>query len=540
MGTFKILIADDEYWSREKLRNMIDWGSYGLTMLEPAKDGEEVLARMEAEKPDILITDIDMPFLSGVELLQKIQENYPDTIPFVISGYDDFEYVRGSFMAGSINYLVKPVNRIDLVNAIAKALDMVAQRDMQKKEAKQHQDEFLKASSLMQDREFSQLLEHRKMSQPANIAISSKVDFNGAKMMLIKIHDMSELADQFHYDMNLLSFRLKQRIKEMLKSKDVVIFNYIYRSNEFILLFEGEDKVLMETAKRLNRGLVEFTSSPVSIAINEHTCTMDSIYQAYVQSVALLMTRNYSSESAVICSGENEEQAETEHVYSRISEAQMKELRTLWKTGNKKAIRKMIFENIGMRNCGRQQWQYLEVKQTVRRIVNTWEDVVIGNRENQNYMDYEGMVEAVEKAVEQLDASYLCEILNEMIELAADAVQEEYLEAANNLVRQAAAYIDEYYFEPLTLSGLAEKYHVENSYFSRVFRKEMGENLIHYLTRTRIEKAKEHIKKGDTNLTEVAFMVGYDDYTYFNKVFRKITGISPREYRHNQEQETKS
>lgn len=224
METFKILIADDEYWSREKLRKMIDWQSYGLTLLEPAKDGEEVLARMGEEQPDILITDIDMPFLSGVDLLLQIRENYPDTIPFVISGYADFDYVRGSFMAGSINYLVKPVSRIDLVNAIAKALDLVAQRDAQKKEARQRQDEFLKASSLMQDREFSQLLEQRKMPRPANIIMNSKVDFTGAKLMLIKIHDMSDLADEFHYDMNLLSFRLKQKMKEMIKSNDVVIF----------------------------------------------------------------------------------------------------------------------------------------------------------------------------------------------------------------------------------------------------------------------------------------------------------------------------
>lgn len=539
METFKILIADDEYWSREKLRNMIDWESYGLTLLEPAKDGEEVLARMEEEQPDILITDIDMPFLSGVDLLLEIQKNYPDTIPFVISGYADFEYVRGSFMAGSINYLVKPVSRIDLVNAIAKALNMVAQRDVQKKEARQRQEEFLKASSLMQDREFSQLLEQRKMSRPAAIIMDSKVDFSGARLMLIKIHDMSELAVKFHYDMNLLSFRLKQKMGEMLKGKDVVIFNYIYRSNEFILLFGKEGETIAETAKKLERGLREFTSSPVSIIINENSCSMDSIYQAYVQSVALLMTRNYTLESVVIRLGDKEEKTEGERVCSRISEAQMNELRTLWKSGNKKAIRKMLFENIGMRSCGKEQWQYLEVKQTVRRIVNTWEEAMVGNRENRNYLDCEGMMETADKAVEGLDAAKLCEILDEMIELAAGAMQEECLEAASNLVRQAAAYIDEYYFEPLTLSGLAEKYHVDNSYFSRIFRKEMGENLIHYLTRTRIEKAKEHIRKGDTNLAEVAFMVGYDDYTYFNKVFRKVTGVSPREYRQKLGEEEK-
>lgn len=149
MEKFKILIADDEYWTREKLRTMIDWESYGLTLLEPAQDGEEVLSRMEAERPDILITDINMPFLNGVDLLRKIQEEYPDTIPFVISGYDDFEYVKESFLAGSINYLVKPVSRIDLVNAIVKALDIVAQRNREQREKENEREMLLRASSLI-------------------------------------------------------------------------------------------------------------------------------------------------------------------------------------------------------------------------------------------------------------------------------------------------------------------------------------------------------------------------------------------------------
>lgn len=491
MENFKILIADDEYWTREKLRTMIDWESYGLTLLEPAQDGEEVLARIEKERPEILITDINMPFLSGVDLLREIQKKYPDIITFVISGYDDFEYVKESFLAGSINYLVKPVSRIDLVNALVKALDIMAQRNNEKQE-------FLKASSLIQDREFSQLLEQKEMPLTPDITMNSKVDFTGAKLMLVKIHDMADLAVHFQYDMNLLSFQLKRMIKELQQQENMVIFNYIYRSNEFILISEEESRELVAMAKKLNMELRRITSSPVSVVINEQTCSMDNIYQAYVQTVALLMTRTYIPESMVLCSRQKETEAETEQVRSRISEAQMKELHTLWKTGNKKAIREMIFENIGIRECSKQNWQYLEVKQTMRRIVNTWEEYIIGNQEKQKSVDYEGMVEAADKGVEKLDAAYLCEILDEMIELA-------------------------------------EKYHVENSYFSRIFRREMGENLIHYLSRTRIEKAQEHMRRGNTNLTEIAFMVGYDDYTYFNKVFRKITGVSLREYRQSME-----
>lgn len=522
MQKFKILIADDEYWTREKLRRMIDWQSYGLTLLEPAQDGEEVLSRMEEERPDILITDINMPYLNGVDLLKEVQNKYPDTIPFVISGYDDFEYVKEAFMAGSINYLVKPVSRIDLVNALIKALDIVAKRNSEK-------EEFLKASSLIQDREFSQLLEQREMALTPDITMNSRVDFTGAKLMLIKIHDMAGMAASFGYDVNHLSFQLKEKIQELVQIEDMIIFNHIYRSNEFILISEAEGKVLEERARKIKEELGKITSSPISIVLNENTCSMDNIYQSYVQTVALLMTRIYTKESMVICGREG--LAAKEKVHNRISEAQMQELRTLWKSGNRKAIQKMLFEQIGMAHCDEQKWQYLEVKQTLRRIMNTWEECISGSNASYKSVEYEGMVEAADEAVEKLDGKYLCEILEEMIELAIDAVSDHSVENTGQIIRQAAAYIDKYYYEPLTLSGLAEKYHVENSYFSRCFRKEMGENLIHYLSRTRIEKAKEHMRTGNTNLTEIAFMVGYDDYTYFNKVFRKMVGVGPREYR---------
>ena len=92
-------------------------------------------------------------------------------------------------------------------------------------------------------------------------------------------------------------------------------------------------------------------------------------------------------------------------------------------------------------------------------------------------------------------------------------------------------YIDRNYFEELTLVSLSEKYCVESSYFSRLFKQETGKNLMLYIAEKRIEKAIEYMKDENVNLTEIAFLTGYDDYTYFSKVFKKITGKSPRDYR---------
>lgn len=98
---YKVLAADDEFWSRENIRNLIPWEEYSLEFLEPACDGEEVIERIAEEKPDIILTDINMPFLSGLELLQRLQNEYPEIITIAISGYDDFDKVKGVFSRSS-------------------------------------------------------------------------------------------------------------------------------------------------------------------------------------------------------------------------------------------------------------------------------------------------------------------------------------------------------------------------------------------------------------------------------------------------------
>lgn len=99
---YKVLAADDEFWSRENIRNLILWEEYSLEFLEPACDGEEVIERIAEEKPDIILTDINMPFLSGLELLQRLQNEYPEIITIAISGYDDFDKVKGVFVSGGL------------------------------------------------------------------------------------------------------------------------------------------------------------------------------------------------------------------------------------------------------------------------------------------------------------------------------------------------------------------------------------------------------------------------------------------------------
>lgn len=519
---YKILIADDEYWTREKLRHMIEWEKYSLDFMEPAKDGAEVLERMKEEKPDILITDINMPFVNGVELLKEINEKYLEVVTFVVSGYDDFEYVKGSFLSGAINYLMKPVTKIELVNAIVKALEIISERENE-------EFELLKAASLIQDREFSQLIEKHETPYMQNISADSCMDFAGMSLMLIKIHNLHDLIEKNQYDLNLFSYNTKKEIRRLAGKEDIIVFNHIYRSNEFVVITEMNEKELVKAAEKIRIYFSKFTNTYLTFCISGHTYSMESVHKAYVETISLLMRRKFCKKDEILVQDMDKDSGGQVHV--RFNGEHEKQIKNHLKSGNAGALLRTITEEIGLSRCEEKGWNYLEVRQTVKQILNVFEDFAIQFHGHKGAVDIDNLMESADKAVEYLDEAAVCNAVKDMIEYLEPEQKEVPTDTMKGIVRQAASYIGEHYFEELTLVSMANMYNVEHSYFSRVFRQEIGENLILYITKKRIEKAKEYMRRSDINLTEIAFMVGYDDYTYFSRVFKKNTKLSPREYR---------
>lgn len=521
---YKILIADDEYWTREKLRHMIQWEKYNMEFLEPAVDGEDVLEKMQKNVPDILITDINMPFLNGVDLLAIIQEKYPEVITFVISGYDDFELVRGTFMAGATNYLKKPVTKVELVNAVVRALGLIGEREHKK-------DQMQKAASAISDREFSQMIQQDKFSFIPTISVNTSAVFTGNSMLLIKVHDLKESIGEYQNDLTLFSYEIKKKLKEIICDTNAIIFNYVYRANEFIIITEKGETELRHIAEKIKICLSGMLNSCLTVCVSGHSYQTETIYMAYVEAVGLLMTRKYCRTDEVLFSSDGVR--ERSPVVQRVSSENEKQMKNYLMTGNRNSVRELIFETIGLAHCADRGWSLLEVKQTVRQMVNIIMVYAFGEtKESQKWAsDVENIAEVMDKNAESLDNEKLCESMNEVLDYIKCETCIAAPDSMKDIVKKAAAYVDRHFTEELTLTSLAERYHVESSYFSRMFRQEKGKNLILYITEKRIEKAKEYIEKTETNLTEVAFLVGYDDYTYFSRVFKKNTGLSPREYR---------
>lgn len=528
---YKVLIADDEYWTRQKLCAMIDWSRYSLECMEPAKDGEDVLNKLREERPDILITDINMPFINGVELLKIIHEKYPEIITFVVSGYDDFQYVKEAFLAGSINYLVKPITKIDLVNALSRALEIISDRQADARRREEQQIQLLKAASLLQDREFSQLLEREDSSFIPNITMNSGMDFAGMSLMLVKVHNMRNLIKTYGHDMNLLSYSVKKEIRRCMKNEKLYVFNHIYRSNEFAIVSELDNQELEDRARYMLIQLKSLFQSPLTVMLSGRSYSIDSIHEAYIQNIAMFMTRVYKPEDVLLVTERGSASPDGKKINSRIDSGQIRELKDLIHRKNRAAIEAMVFQKIGIENCAREEWEYLEVKQTVKRILNAFSEALSGDMKPEEVAVLENMINMADRIAERLDADSLCDTIREVIDYSLSVGHEEAGHSISDVVRKAASYIDENYFDDLSLSSLARQFGVESTYFSRTFRQETGENLMLYITRKRMEKAGEYISSSHISLTEIAFMVGYDDYAYFSRVFRKTYGKSPRDYR---------
>ncbi len=519
---YKVLIADDEYWTREKLKRMIPWEKYSLELLEPAVDGEDVLRKMEEEVPDILITDIDMPFLSGTELLAVVQEKYPKVISFVVSGYNDFAYVKDSFLAGSINYLMKPVTKMDLVNALVRALELIGEREHEQRRMQE-------AASLIQDTEFSEMIAHRQFPLASSVSVNAGMDLAGISMMLLKINNLQEIVRKSRQSRNGFSFQMKEKIRGFLCNEKAIVFNYIYHSNEFLIITEMSGKELERAAEKLMTGMSEFLRTELTLCISGHSYSMESIHTAYMETIGLLMERKFCRKDEILFCGAGGKRSDKMALH--FQEEKEKQVRFHLAVSDGEGVCRVILKETGLADCERKGWSYLEVRQTVRQIMNVLQDYAVRECSTEKAIDIENMTESLDKMVESLDIRNVCDMIREVVSMLVPEKREAATDSMKAIVREAAAWIDQHFYEELTLTMLAEQFHVEHSYFSRVFRQEIGESPVLYITNKRMEKAKQYIQEGKKNLTEVAFMVGYDDYTYFSRVFRKNAGMSPREYR---------
>lgn len=520
---YKVLSADDELWSRENIRRMLAWEDYSIDFLEPACDGEEVLERIPEEKPDIVITDINMPFISGLELLDRIHTEYPDIITLAVSGYDDFQKVKGVFMAGGIDYLLKPVGKEQLVDSLSKALKTLEEREAEKivKEDSRLRDNCV--SSFLEDDEFSSLLNGKLFRPGKESHIPSTKAFSEMSTILVKFHDVEILKQSYNKDVLRMSYDMKKRLRELIDADKAIVFNYTDKVNEFIVELNATPARLKFFADKILEAFPLERQGPVTIVLHDRASSLDDIATVYREMIAELVTRPFGhSHSIITCSSDRR----APKFHNRYTDRIENQIAGSIAAGDIRQAKNLILETAGLSKCDIENWSLLEVTQFTTRIINA-----IANADHSgDNRSYEEVQDAINYGLRTLNK----DIILENVELAlliagGDGALEN--SSINDQVESAYEYIREHYMEHLTLSDLAEHFYVEPSYLSRKFSQKYNETITACITRCRMDRAKELMADENNKLEVISFNVGYDDYNYFSRVFRRFEGVSPTEYR---------
>ena len=533
---YKVLAADDEFWSRENIRSLIPWEEYSLEFLEPACDGEEVLGRIPEEKPDIILTDINMPFLSGLELLQRLQNEYPNIVTIAISGYDDFDKVKGVFVSGGLDYLLKPVGKEELVKVLTKALGVLEERENAKKHDETSRIQEHKLSSFLEDSEYSALLSGKLYGQSASQThVSSTNTFSEVATLMVKFYNIAEIAEQFDHDNLQMSWSIKSRLRELTGTDgNAIIFNNSNKMSEFLIVKTADAKELRALAENILKEFPLEEYGPVSVVLHEQTSSLDDIGTVYRELISTLVTRPFSRSHCILSCPEEKNTVEMQTIGKSAPAHMETELYHLLSTGKKSETEKLIFRICDFKHCDDGTWSYLDVKQYAGRITGILYRYVQEKCPELTAQAEEAM-DNIDYYMKCLNAPSLFASLKILLDSLWESGEDKGADSSSVVqqVEQIHRYIEQSYHENITLTALAEQYHMDASYLSRIFSQKYGETIIAFLTRIRMEKAAELMKDQDKKLETISFLVGYDDYNYFSRVFRKKMGCSPREYRNN-------
>lgn len=491
---YKILIVEDEKIERDSLKRMITGFDLDITEIVTAENGEHGLKIFKEIQPDIVLADINMPKLGGLDMIEMIRKENSDVICLILTSYDYFSYAQRAIRLNVEDFILKPADQATLKHCIVKAVE------------KLHKDKntYVQTSSLVQ-----------KMNQVKNLLESE------CFYAILTRQDESKLIENFKMNgINMASgicfiFNDLMMIPEYLSNfrSDVEDLGYVCiqgNINENYIMFIISNHIMTQgDSKTLDYLINIHKLRRFNFAVGGLKNDAISLYTSYEE--ALYNLRNTGEEKNEILIHNNEEN-------------QLVSLSIDWanqfldniEIDNRDLIKKFCRELMQYGNKDTNKIMSLIIHQMAKEI-NEKYNVLIDINELDEHLITNGNYQNLEI------------IVNQMLQKILKPVKNIKYQNSSHLIKKAMKFIDKNYKKPISLNDLADELNVSSFYISKLFSKE-GQNFTEIVNDLRIKEAKRLIKK-DYTFKEVAFNVGFGSQSYFTKIFKKKVGMSPKEYR---------
>lgn len=534
----KIFLVEDEVVMREGIKNNIDWEKEGFIFAGEASDGELAFPFIQKIKPDIIITDIKMPFMDGLALSRLVKAEQPDVKIIILSGYDEFEYAKEAISIGITDYLVKPVSREKLLEAVRQ----VAQVITEEQEQRLFLETFLKERSeneqLERQRLFNDLISNQlSVSELLDKGRKQGLDLAAEhyNVVMMKLFPGQEGAEAYSADM----VEVMEKIGEIAQAETEVILFERGIEGIAILIKASEEGSTAFAAKEFLEKVIKVLEGYPGLSyfagIGMEVSRLREIHKAYDEASRAFACRYFMGEKKIIDSGELSDMKMVFHdginlASLNIGKLDRKIVEKFLGSGSKSEIRHFVDEfllSVGETNIDSllfRQYIVVDIYLTVAAFVEK-----LGYESN-TLTEKCGDLNHISSVFVNVQTmkDYLYNILDEAVKLRDMASMRKY----SNLLDRAKAYIEENYDkEDISLNSVAASVNMSPNHFSTIFSQEMGETFIEYLTSVRMSRAKELLRCSSMKTSEIGYKVGYKDSHYFSYIFKKTQDCTPREFR---------
>lgn len=538
MNEIKVFLVEDEMVIRRGIKNSIDWEKEGYIFCGEASDGELAYPMIIKEKPDILITDIRMPFMDGLELCKLVKKELPNIKILILSGYDEFDYAKEAIRLGVTEYLLKPISSGKLLEALNGVSESIRREKEDKDLVRKYMEEMRENTEPEKQKFFEQMI-------AGNLSMADALETG-------KKYEMNLSAGMY----NLLLFRFtlgkeNRKSGELLGEAEYAIeklterLEYVFEFQRgvegwaFLLMADNEEQ-MSERVKELSKDLEEIMKNYSTIAyfggIGQPVARLRELEESFREAERALAAR-FTMELNRIISVEDIRMAQNVDTLDDIeitSFGEIEKTRTMLEKFLNNGAEDEIdeFVDVYINELPEENLKSVLMRQYI--IMDAY-IVMMSFCEKIEGIEGEMQAQSEElknsmKTIQTLEEikNYIRMLLKKIIGVRDTISGRRYsdiIEIAEDQIRKT------YMSDEISLNTIAAEVGMSPSYFSSIFSKEMGKTFVEYLTEIRMDRAKELLMCSSMKTSEIGYEVGYKDPHYFSYIFKKTQNCTPKEFR---------
>ncbi len=528
----KIFLVEDEWIVREGIKNNIDWAGHGYEFCGEASDGELAFPQIEKCRPDIVITDIRMPFVDGLELSRLIRKEMPETEIIVLTGHEEFQYAQECIRIGVAQYLLKPVNGGELLAEVGKLAEKIRERRQDEEIRKRYEEEQEERLLAEKKELFRQMVTGGISSGKLwDRAGSLGIDLSAIWYNIVLFHMQSLHHTQEEYSHRIV--RLEGWLEKAAEESDVLIFDrglegkaFIFKADTEEQLQHRQDEFLSRLEEQLEQaGHIRYFGGKGKAVnrLRELPLSFETASHAFAH--RFLMGESRILEGGGLAESLSSDEESFDITTIDPGQVDREKLKTFLKLGDPEEIvffAEEYFRGVkdAMKSAIFRQYVAMDAYFAVVEFLHG----IQVEKEEAEPLDVASGVLQTEESTMQ----YMVRLLKKAMELRERSASSRYRDVTETVIQ----YIEDHYADSeLSLNEVAAHVNFSPNHLSTIFSQEKGQNFVKYLTDFRMHKAKELLRCSSLRSSEICLEVGYKDPHYFSYLFKKTQGMTPTQYR---------